>query len=61
MAKGEKGMKNGKFEVGTVIKGKDLKGKILCKIFSEDMKMRGFQYMMKYLYVKDADFTEGYE
>ena len=44
MAKGEKGMKNGKFEVGTVIKGKNLKGKILCKILSEDMKMRGFQY-----------------
>ena len=37
-------MKNGKFDVGTLVKGKDLKGYILCKILTEDMVMRGFQY-----------------
>lgn len=35
---------NSKFEVGTVIKGKDLKGYTLCKILSENMNIRGFQY-----------------
>ncbi len=39
-------MKNGKFDVGTIIKGKGLKGEILCKVISEDMVMRGFQYKM---------------
>ena len=39
-------MKNGKFDVGTIIKGKDLKGEILCKVISEDMVMQGFQYKM---------------
>ena len=39
-------MKNGKFIEGTLIKGKDLKGYILCKILTEDMVMRGFQYKM---------------
>lgn len=39
-------MKNGKFDVGTIIKGKDLKGEILCKVISEDMAMHGFQYKM---------------
>ena len=39
-------MKNGKFDVGSIIKGKDLKGEILCKVISEDMVMRGFQYKM---------------
>ncbi len=39
-------MKKGKFIEGTLIKGKDLKGYILCKILTEDMVMRGFQYKM---------------
>ncbi len=39
-------MKNGKFIEGTLIKGKDLKGEILCKVISEDMIMQGFQYKM---------------
>lgn len=39
-------MKNGEFEAGTVIKGKDLKGYILCKILSDSLVMRGFQYRM---------------
>ncbi len=39
-------MKNGKFIEGTLIKGKDLKEEILCKVISEDMVMRGFQYKM---------------
>lgn len=34
------------FTEGTVIKGKDLKGHLLCKILSEDMVMRGFQYKL---------------
>ena len=33
-------MKNGKFDVGTIIKGKDLKSSILCKILPEDMVVR---------------------
>jgi len=37
-------MKDIKFKEGTLIKGKDLKGYTLCKILSEDMNMRGFQY-----------------
>lgn len=40
MMKGEKEMLNRKSKKGTVIKGKKLKGKILCKVLSEDMKMR---------------------
>lgn len=32
------------FQEGTTIKGKDLKDYTLCKILSEDMVMRGFQY-----------------
>lgn len=39
-------MKNGGFEVGTLIKGKDLKENVLCKILTEDMRMRDFQYQM---------------
>lgn len=39
-------MKNGIFEVGTMIKGKDLKDMVLCKVLSEDMNMRDFQYKM---------------
>lgn len=39
-------MDNRKFTEGSVIKGKDLKGCILCKILSEDMLMQGFQYKM---------------
>ncbi|MCM1219844.1 MAG: ankyrin repeat domain-containing protein [Lachnospiraceae bacterium] len=35
-----------KFKEGTIIKGKDLKGHILCKILSEDLVMRDFQYKM---------------
>lgn len=46
MMKGEKEMLNRKSKKGTVVKGKKLKGKILCKVLSEDMKMRGFQYKM---------------
>ena len=37
---------NGGFKEGTVIKGEDLKGHILCKIISRDMVMNGFQYKM---------------
>lgn len=37
-------MKYRKFEVGAVIKGSDLNGYTLCKILSEDMCMRNFQY-----------------
>ena len=37
-------MNNGKFDVGTVIKGEDLKGEIFCKVLTENMDMRGFQY-----------------
>ena len=37
-------MCNKKFKSGTIIKGKDLKGRVLCKVLSEDMNMRGFQY-----------------
>ena len=33
-----------KFKQGTMIKGKDLKGQILCKVLTEDMIMKGFQY-----------------
>lgn len=33
-----------KFESGTIIKGRDLKRYTLCKILSEDMCMRDFQY-----------------
>lgn len=39
-------MKNGKFDEGIIIKGKDLKGEILCKVISEDMVMRGYRYEM---------------
>lgn len=39
-------MEVGRFEVGTMIKGKDLKRYELCKILTEDMKMRRFQYQM---------------
>lgn len=35
---------NGKFKEGTIIKGRELKGYTLCKILSEDMCMKGFQY-----------------
>ena len=39
-------MKNGKFDEGIIIKGKDLKWEILCKVISEDMAMRGYRYEM---------------
>ena len=39
-------MGNKGFDKGTIIKGKDLKDRVLCKVLSEDMKMRGFQYKM---------------
>ena len=39
-------MENKRLKTGTVIKGKDLKGYILCKVLSENMVMRGFQYKM---------------
>lgn len=32
------------FECGTVIKGIELKGMPICKILSEDLNMRGYQY-----------------
>lgn len=35
-----------KFETGMIIKGSDLKGYTLCKVLSEDMRMRGFQYQI---------------
>lgn len=34
------------FKEGTSIKGKDLKGHLLCKILSEDMFIKTFQYHM---------------
>lgn len=37
-------MRNKKFKNGTAIKGSDLQGCFLCKVLSEDMVMRGFQY-----------------
>lgn len=37
-------MKDTKFETGTIIKGKDLKDCILCKVLSRNMVMRGFRY-----------------
>lgn len=37
-------MKYGKFDIGTIIKGKNLKKYTLCKILYEDMCMRDFQY-----------------
>lgn len=33
-------------KTGTVIKGKELKGCKLCKVLSEKMKMKGFQYQI---------------
>lgn len=39
-------MGTGKFETGMIIKGRDLKGYTLCKVLSEDMCMRGFQYQL---------------
>ena len=37
-------MKKGKFIEGTLIKGKDLKDYVLCKVLTENMIMKGFQY-----------------
>lgn len=37
-------MEGNRFKAGTMIKGKDLRGYTLCKVLSEDMNMRGFQY-----------------
>lgn len=37
-------MKNSNFKTGTMVKGSDLNGCVLCKIISEDMCMRDFQY-----------------
>ena len=58
-------MQNDKFIEGTVMKGKDLKGYTLCKILSEDMKLRGFQYKIGVNeYVKPnilgGDYREGF-
>lgn len=39
-------MDSEKFESGTIIKGRDLKGYTLCKVLSEDMRMRNFQYQL---------------
>lgn len=39
-------MKDKQFQEGTIIKGRNLKEGILCKVLSEDMVMRGFQYKM---------------
>lgn len=39
-------MKNAEFMEGTMIKGKELKEHILCKVLSENMVMQGFQYRM---------------
>lgn len=39
-------MKNNKFKKGTIIKGRDLKDHILCKVLLENMTMYGFQYEM---------------
>lgn len=44
MAEGEYCMGNGKFETGSLTRGKELKGEILCKILSENKVMKGFQY-----------------
>lgn len=35
-----------KFETGTIIKGRDLKGYTLCKVLPEDMNMQGYQYQL---------------
>jgi len=35
-----------KFQTGTVIKGRDLKGYILCKVLLDDKNMQGFQYQL---------------
>lgn len=40
-------MKNRRFKQGKIIKGKNLKGYMLCKALSEDMVMRGFQYRIE--------------
>ena len=58
-------MQNDKFIEGTVMKGKDLKGYTLCKILSEDMKLRGFQYkigMNEYVKpnILGGDYREGF-
>ena len=37
-------MEGNRFKEGTIIKGKDMEGYTLCKILSENMNMRGFQY-----------------
>ena len=37
-------MEGNRFKEGMIIKGKDMEGYTLCKILSEDMNMRGFQY-----------------
>ena len=58
-------MQDDKFIEGTVMKGKDLKGYTLCKILSEDMKLRGFQYkigMNEYVKpnILGGDYREGF-
>lgn len=35
-----------KFETGTIIKGSELREYTLCKVLSDDMCMRGFQYQI---------------
>lgn len=35
-----------KFQIGTVIKGRNLKGYALCKVLSEDMNMQAYQYQL---------------
>lgn len=43
MRKEKVGMENKKFKEGTVIKGRDLEGYMLCKVLSGDMAMQWFQ------------------
>ena len=33
-------------EIGSMVKGKDLENRILCKVVTEDLNMRGFQYRL---------------
>ena len=33
-------------EIGSMVKGKDLRNMVLCKVVTEDLNMRGFQYKL---------------
>ncbi len=52
-------MKNSNFKTGTMIKGSDLNGCVLCKIISDDMCMRDFQYKIGMNEDKNPLATEG--